>query len=70
MKTRGKPFRDIESAVNTMVLPHLATIAVSQLAKPDKKEGLEEPKGPELKRTGDAEANRFLDTARREPWQL
>ncbi len=30
--------------------PHLATIAVSQLAKPDKKEGLEEPKGPELKR--------------------
>lgn len=63
VKTRGKPFRDIESAVNTMVLPHLATIAYTldrSLKWDSKKQVI----------TGDAEANRFLDTARREPWQL
>ena len=27
VKTREKPFRDIELAVNTVVVPHLATIA-------------------------------------------
>jgi Oxidoreductase family, C-terminal alpha/beta domain/Oxidoreductase family, NAD-binding Rossmann fold len=63
VKTREKPFRDIELAVNTAVVCHLGVIAY------------------ELKRTvkwdaakqefpGDEEANRYLDRARREPWQL
>lgn len=63
VKTREKPFRDIELAVNTMGTIHLGIIAY------------------ELKRSlkwdqaaqqfpGDEEANRLLDRARREPWQL
>ena len=63
VKTREKPFRDIELAVNTAVVCHLGVIAY------------------ELKRTlkwdaakqefpGDEEANRYLDRARREPWQI
>ena len=63
VKTREKPFRDIELAVNTAVVCHLGVVAY------------------ELKRTlkwdaakqefpGDEEANRYLDRARREPWQL
>ncbi len=63
VKTREKPFRDIELAVNTAAVCHLGVIAY------------------ELKRTlkwdaakqefpGDEEANRYLDRARREPWQL
>ncbi|MBN1422326.1 MAG: Gfo/Idh/MocA family oxidoreductase [Planctomycetes bacterium] len=63
VKTRGKPFRDIEVAVNTVSVCHLGIVAY------------------ELKRTlqwdvahqkfvGDAEADRFIDRARREPWVL
>jgi hypothetical protein len=63
VKTRGRPFRDIQRAVNTMAVCHLGIVAY------------------ELKRSlkwdaasqtfpGDAEANRFLDRARREPWAL
>jgi hypothetical protein len=63
VKTREKPFRDIEFAVNTAVVSHLGNIAYK------------------LKRSltwdaaaqqfpADAEANRLVDRARREPWQL
>ena len=63
VKTRGTPFRSLEHSVNTMVLPHLATIAytVNRSLKWDSKNQWI---------VGDDEANRFLDTARREPWQL
>ena len=63
VKTRGKPFRQIEHCVNTMVLPHLATIAytVNRSLKWDSKNQVI---------VGDPEANRYVDTARREPWQL
>lgn len=63
VKTRGTPFRDIEVAVNTAIISHLALVAYT------------------LKRSlkwdaqrqcflGDDHANRFLDYARRGPWQL
>jgi predicted dehydrogenase len=63
VKTREKPFRDIELAVNTVLVSHLGIVAytlqrslVWDVAKQEF--------------TNDAEANRFLDRARREPWQL
>lgn len=63
IKTRKKPFRNIEHAVNTMVLPHMATIAYtlnrSLKWDADKQEFL-----------GDIEANRLISVARREPWQI
>jgi len=63
VKTRQKPFRDIELAAHTIAVAHLGLIAY------------------ELKRSlkwdaakcefpGDAEANRLVDRARREPWSL
>ena len=63
MKTREKPFRDIELAVNSIAVSHLATIAynVQRSLKWD---------AAAQQFTGDAEANRFLDRARREPWQI
>ena len=63
VKTREKPFRDIELAVNTVVVPHLATIAY-KLERSLKWDTAKQ------EFTDDAEANRFLDRARREPWQL
>jgi hypothetical protein len=63
VKTREKPFRDLELAVNTVMVSHLGIIAYTlqrSLAWDAAKQ--------EFK--GDAEANRFLDRARREPWQL
>lgn len=63
VKTREKPFRDIELAVNTAVLCHLGMLAytVERSLKWDAAKQLF---------PGDEEANRFLDKARREPWQL
>lgn len=63
VKTREKPFRDIEYAVNTVTLSHLGIIAY-QLQRslkwdPAKQEFI-----------GDEQANRLRDRARREPWQL
>ena len=63
VKTREKPFRDIESAVNTAILAHLGNIAY-QLKRSLKWNS------DTQKFVGDAEANRLRDRARREPWQL
>ena len=63
VKTRAKPFRDIESAVNTMVVCHVATIAYA-LGRSLKWDAAKQSF------TGDEEANRFLDTVRRAPWQI
>jgi hypothetical protein len=63
VKTRERPFRDIELAVNTIAVSHLGIIAY------DLQRSLKwDPEKQEF--PGDAEANRFLDRARREPWQL
>ena len=63
VKTREKPFRDIESAINTAVLAHLGNIAY-QLKRSLKWDSAK------VEFVGDSEANRMVDRARREPWQL
>jgi predicted dehydrogenase len=63
VKTREKPFRDIELAVNTIAVSHLATAAY-QLQRSLKWDAAKQ------EFPSDAEANRLLDRARREPWQL
>jgi predicted dehydrogenase len=63
VKTREKPFRDIQFGVNTVALSHLGIIAytLQRSLKWDQ---------AQQQFPGDEEANRFLDRARREPWQL
>lgn len=63
VKTREKPFRDIELAVNSVAVSHLGIIAytVQRSLKWD---------AAQQQFIGDEEANRLLDSARREPWQL
>jgi predicted dehydrogenase len=63
VKTREKPFRDIELAVNTAVVCHLGNIAylLKRSLKWD---------AAKQEFIGDVEANRLVDRARREPWQL
>ncbi len=63
VKTRERPFRDIEPAVNTMTAPHMVAIAV-RLQRSLKWDRTTQ------RFTGDEEANRLLDRARREPWIL
>ena len=63
VKTRERPFRDIELAVNTVTLSHLGIIAY-KLQRSLKWDAAKQ------QFPGDEEANRFLDRARREPWQL
>jgi len=63
VKTRERPFRDIELAVNTVMVSHLGIIAYT--LQRSLKWDASTQEFP-----GDAEANRFLDRARREPWQL
>jgi hypothetical protein len=63
VKTRERPFRDIELAVNTAVLSHLGNIAY-QLRRSLKWDVAQQ------QFVGDAEANRLTDRARREPWQV
>jgi len=63
VKTREKPFRDIELAVNSIAVSHLATIAY-KLERSLKWDSAAQ------QFPGDTEANRFLDRARREPWQI
>jgi len=63
VKSREKPFRDIELAVNSVALSHLGIIAY-ELQRSLKWDQAKQ------EFPGDAEANRLLDRARREPWQL
>ena len=63
VRTREKPFRDIEFAVNTMVVCHLAIL--SHTLRRSLKWDAATQMFP-----ADEEANRYLDRARREPWQL
>lgn len=63
VKTREKPFRDIEFAVNTVTVCHLG-IAAYKLQRSLKWDSEKQ------EFSGDEEANRLLDRARREPWQL
>ena len=63
VKTREKPFRDVELACHTMTVCHLGLIAYE--LKRSLKWDQAKQEFP-----GDEEANRFLDRARREPWVL
>ena len=63
VKTRQRPFRDIEIAVNTMTAPHLLGL-VRRLER-----SLEWDRAAQ-RFVADEEANRLLDRARREPWTL
>ncbi len=63
VKTRERPFRDIELAVNTVAVSHLCTIAY-QLQRSLKWDSVKQ------EFPGDSEANRLTDRARREPWQV
>ena len=63
VKTRERPFRDIESAINTVAVSHLGIVAYA-LQRSLKWDAAKQ------EFPGDQEANRFLDRARREPWQL
>jgi hypothetical protein len=63
VKTRQRPFRDIEVAVNTMTAPHLLSL-VRRLER-----SLEWDRAAQ-RFVNDEEANRLLDRARREPWTL
>ena len=63
VKTREKPFRDIELAVNSSAVSHLGNIAYAL-----KRTLKWDPVRQEF--PGDEEANRLVDRARREPWQL
>lgn len=63
VKSREKPFRDIELAVNSVAVSHLGIIAY------ELKRSLKwDPVKQEF--PGDEAANRMIDRARREPWQL
>jgi predicted dehydrogenase len=63
VKTRQKPFRDIELATHTIAVAHLGIIAY-QLKRSLKWDSVKH------EFPGDAEANRLVDRARREPWTL
>jgi hypothetical protein len=63
VKTREKPFRDIELATHTIAVAHLGIIAY-QLKRSLKWDSVKH------EFPGDAEANRLVDRARREPWTL
>ncbi|MFM8578197.1 MAG: Gfo/Idh/MocA family protein, partial [Planctomycetaceae bacterium] len=63
VKTRERPFRDIELAANTMTAPHLIAIAYRL--------GRSLRWNREAQRfVDDSQADRLLDRARREPWLL
>ena len=63
VKTRERPFRDIELAANTAVVSHLGNIAY-QLRRSLKWDAATQ------QFPGDAEANRLVNRARRQPWQV
>ena len=63
VRTRQKPFRDIEIAHRTATVAHLGNIAY-WLNRPLKWDAVKE----EI--IGDAEASRWLDRTKREPWSV
>ncbi len=63
VKTRRKPFRDIEFAVHTTTVCHLFLIAY-ELERSLKWDTVAQ------QFVGDEEANRLVDVARREPWVI
>jgi hypothetical protein len=63
VKTRERPFRDIEFAVNSVAVSHLGAIAY-RLQRSLKWDAAAQ------RFVDDEEANRHLDRARREPWQI
>jgi hypothetical protein len=63
VRTRETPFRDIELGHRSVTICHLGNIAY-ELQRPLKWDPVKE------EFPGDEEANRFLDRAMREPWQL
>jgi len=63
VKTREKPFRDIQFASNTLAVCHLGLIAY-ELERSLKWDAAKQ------EFPGDEEANRLRDRARREPWVL
>jgi len=63
VKTREKPFRDIEFAANTAVVCHLGLVAY-ELERSLKWDVAKQ------QFVDDDEANRLVDRARREPWQV
>jgi predicted dehydrogenase len=63
VKTRETPFRDIQRAVNSVAVSHLGIIAY-QLHRSLKWDAARQ------EFIGDEEANRLVDSARRQPWQL
>ncbi len=63
VKSRERPFRDIEFAVNSVAVSHLGIIAY-ELERSLKWDAAKQ------EFPGDEEANRLLDRARREPWLL
>ena len=63
VQTRERPFRDIEFAHRTATVCHLGNIAY-YLNRPLKWDPVKE------EFPGDAQANRFLDRAKREPWAI
>ncbi len=63
VKTREKPFRDIEVASHTSVVCHTGGICY------ELKRSLKWDQAKQLF-VGDEEANRYIDRARREPWLL
>ena len=63
VRTREKPFRDIERAHRTTSICHLGNICY-QLSRPLKWDPIKE------EFPGDEQANRLRDRARREPWTI
>ncbi|MFM9025542.1 MAG: Gfo/Idh/MocA family protein [Planctomycetaceae bacterium] len=63
VKTRQRPFRDIELGVNTMTAPHMVAIALRL------ERSLMWDRAAQ-RFTHDADADRLLDRARREPWTI
>lgn len=63
VKTRERPFRDIELAINTMTAPHMVALALRL------ERSLSWDRAAQRFRD-DPQANRLLDRARREPWTI
>ena len=63
VKTRQKPFRDIELAINTMAVCHLGIISY-QLKRSLKWDPVKE------KIVGDKEASKMMHRPSRQPWDI